>query len=97
MEKVDRVQVAGSTRHLDSTLGWTKDIADAPALEDGLAGGEEAPDVSPQSPPSFEQSEFETIIRRQRNTVNGLKIIDIPSRFPNVDNEWEFAVGYTSV
>jgi hypothetical protein len=43
-------------------------------------------------PPSFAQSQFETIIRRQRNSPHGLKIIDIPPRFPNLDNEWEFAV-----
>jgi hypothetical protein len=31
-------------------------------------------------PPSFAQSQFETIIRRQRNSPHGLKIIDIPPR-----------------
>ncbi|KAJ7591514.1 amino acid permease-domain-containing protein [Mycena floridula] len=41
-------------------------------------------------PPSFAQSEFETIIRRQK-TTHALKIVNIPSRFPNLDNDWEFA------
>lgn len=43
-------------------------------------------------PPSFAQSEFEMITRRQKNSAHGLKIIDIPSRFPNLDNDWEFVV-----
>jgi hypothetical protein len=43
-------------------------------------------------PPSFAQSEFETIIRRQRTNPNGLKIINIPLRFPTLDNDWEFVV-----
>jgi hypothetical protein len=43
-------------------------------------------------PPSFAQSEFETIIRRQKNNPHGLKIMNIPSRYPTLDNDWEFAV-----
>ncbi|QRV74785.1 amino acid permease [Ceratobasidium sp. AG-Ba] len=45
-----------------------------------------------QPPPSFAQSEFETIIRRQRiNTPHGLKVVPAPSRFPHLDNDWEFS------
>ncbi|KAG8773278.1 hypothetical protein FRC12_002625, partial [Ceratobasidium sp. 428] len=45
-----------------------------------------------QPPPSFAQSEFETIIRRQKNnTPHGLKIVSAPSRFPHLDNDWEFS------
>ncbi|KAG8905917.1 hypothetical protein FRB99_007997 [Tulasnella sp. 403] len=48
-------------------------------------------------PPSFAQSEFETIIRRQRNNnPHTLKIRNVPSRFPNLNNTWEFA-GWGSV
>ena len=48
------------------------------------------------SPPSFAQSEFETIIRRQKPS-RGLKILDsIPSRFPYLDNDWEFAVSHSN-
>ncbi|KAG8954830.1 hypothetical protein FRC00_005658 [Tulasnella sp. 408] len=51
------------------------------------------PDPMSAPPPSFAQSEFETIIRRQRNNQpHTLKIPNIPSRFPNLDNLWEFAV-----
>ncbi|KAG8922084.1 hypothetical protein FRC02_012152 [Tulasnella sp. 418] len=43
-------------------------------------------------PPSFAQSEFETIVRRQRNNQpHMLKIPNVPSRFPNLSNNWEFA------
>ncbi|PVG04382.1 hypothetical protein CPB86DRAFT_843350 [Serendipita vermifera] len=42
-------------------------------------------------PPSFAQSEFETIIRRQKTNPHGLKILNIPSRYPTLDNDWEFA------
>ena len=67
-------------------------------------------------PPSFAQSEFETvsrnyiytpsllisselqIVRRQRNNQpHTLKVPDIPSRFPNLDNLWEFAVSGSTV
>ncbi|KAG8777012.1 hypothetical protein FRC12_000579 [Ceratobasidium sp. 428] len=58
----------------------------ASALEQGI---EE--DMN-QPPPSFAQSEFETIIRRQKNnTPHGLKIVSAPSRFPHLDNDWEFS------
>jgi hypothetical protein len=52
----------------------------------------ETNDYTSNYPPSFAQSEFETIIRRQRTNPNGLKIINIPLRFPTLDNDWEFAV-----
>ncbi|KIM22963.1 hypothetical protein M408DRAFT_269399 [Serendipita vermifera MAFF 305830] len=48
-------------------------------------------DDSSVHPPSFAQSEFETIIRRQKTNPNGLKITNVPSRFPHLDNDWEFA------
>ncbi|KAG9006649.1 hypothetical protein FRB90_009798 [Tulasnella sp. 427] len=52
----------------------------------------EDPDPLHAPPPSFAQSEFETIIRRQRNNQpHTLKIPNIPTRFPNLDNLWEFA------
>ncbi|CAE6496372.1 unnamed protein product [Rhizoctonia solani] len=55
-----------------------------------------------QPPPTFAQSEFETIIRRQRiNGPNGYKLVPTPSRFPRVANEWEFTgwgrVEYTEI
>lgn len=44
----------------------------------------------------FAQSEFETIIRRQKYSAHGLKIVNTHhSRFPNLDNDWEFAVSHT--
>ncbi|KAJ1307239.1 hypothetical protein OPQ81_001352 [Rhizoctonia solani] len=58
--------------------------------------------IDNQPPPSFAQSEFETIIRRQRvDDPNGYKLIPTPSRFPRVTNEWEFSgwgkVSYTEI
>ncbi|CEL55150.1 hypothetical protein RSOLAG1IB_01158 [Rhizoctonia solani AG-1 IB] len=48
--------------------------------------------IDNRPPPSFAQSEFETIIRRQRvGGADGRKLVTAPSRFPRVDNEWEFA------
>ncbi|KAG8746440.1 hypothetical protein FRC11_012703, partial [Ceratobasidium sp. 423] len=57
--------------------------------------------VDNQPPPTFAQSEFETIIRRQRvGGPNGYKFIPTP-RFPRVGNEWEFSgwgkVSYTEI
>lgn len=50
-----------------------------------------------QPPPSFAQSEFETIVRRQRNNApHGLKMVSTPSRFPHLDNDWEFS-GWGSI
>ncbi|GJJ13232.1 hypothetical protein Clacol_007483 [Clathrus columnatus] len=47
---------------------------------------------APFVPSSFAQSEPETIIRRQKpRPPNGLKHVDIPSRFQGTDTEWEFA------
>ncbi|KAB5594854.1 Transcription-associated protein 1 [Ceratobasidium theobromae] len=49
--------------------------------------------IESQAPPSFAQSEFETIIRRQRNNnPHGLKMVSAPSRFPHLDNDWEFRI-----
>lgn len=48
-------------------------------------------DDSSVHPPSFAQSEFETIVRRQKTNPHGLKIVNIPSRYPTLDNDWEFA------
>ncbi|KAF8527404.1 amino acid permease-domain-containing protein [Hysterangium stoloniferum] len=43
-------------------------------------------------PPSFEVSEFDTIIRRQRTKrPDGLKFVNIRSRFSDLGNQWEFA------
>ncbi|KIJ54334.1 hypothetical protein M422DRAFT_58383 [Sphaerobolus stellatus SS14] len=43
-------------------------------------------------PPSFAMSEFETIIRRQRTRhPDGLKTVNIPTRFAGIGREWEFA------
>ncbi|KAG8857674.1 hypothetical protein FRB96_005692 [Tulasnella sp. 330] len=49
-------------------------------------------DLASNLPPSFAQSEFETIVRKQRNNQpHTLKIRNAPSRFPHLDNLWEFA------
>ncbi|KZT52939.1 hypothetical protein CALCODRAFT_458622, partial [Calocera cornea HHB12733] len=44
-------------------------------------------------PPSFAQSEFETIIRRQRhNRPHNIKAPpNLRTRYPNLDHDWEFA------
>ncbi|KAF8606430.1 hypothetical protein BDV93DRAFT_594682 [Ceratobasidium sp. AG-I] len=88
------------------------DVSELPALRPvayGMSSGSKSPtarhsssfvpvvDESTQPPPSFAQSEFETIIRRQRNnTPHGLKVVSAPSRFPHLDNDWEFS-GWGSV
>ncbi|EJU05049.1 hypothetical protein DACRYDRAFT_114337 [Dacryopinax primogenitus] len=50
------------------------------------------PPTSPH-PPSFAQSEFETIIRRQRNNrPHNIKAPpNLRTRYPNLDHDWEFA------
>jgi hypothetical protein len=53
---------------------------------------EDPDDQSSIHPPSVAQSEFETIVRRQKTNPQGLKIMNIPSCFPSLDNDWEFAV-----
>lgn len=69
-----------------------KASSNAVSPEARKAATREANDNSSIYPPSFAQSEFETIIRRQRTNPNGLKVINIPLRFPTLDNDWEFAV-----
>ncbi|KDN50796.1 hypothetical protein RSAG8_01294, partial [Rhizoctonia solani AG-8 WAC10335] len=60
----------------------------AAAVDSGMQDIERGIDNQP--PPSFAQSEFETIIRRQK--VDGLhKLVPTPSRFPRIANEWEFS------
>jgi len=51
-----------------------------------------------QTPPSFRQSQFDIVLRRQRTRPpeGGLKISDLPSRFLNLSNHFEFA-GWGSV
>ena len=49
-------------------------------------------------PPSFRQSQFDIVLRRQRirPPEGGLKISDLPSRFLNLSDHFEFA-GWGSV
>ncbi|KAI9304827.1 amino acid permease-domain-containing protein, partial [Cunninghamella echinulata] len=49
-------------------------------------------------PPSFAESEFQHIRHRQidRSNPSMLKYSSVPSRFPNLNNQWEFA-GWGSV
>ncbi|CAE6427615.1 unnamed protein product [Rhizoctonia solani] len=73
-----------------SATHWDKDnkvfSERAMAIESDMTSG-----MDNRPPPSFAQSEFETIIRRQRlDGPNGRKLVPNPSRFPRVDNEWEF-------
>ncbi|CAE7052581.1 unnamed protein product [Rhizoctonia solani] len=81
-----------NTETTASTSDWTKSdklfteqaAATCPGIQENESG------VYNQPPPSFAQSEFETIIRRQR--VGGHhKLVPTPSRFPRVANEWEFS------
>ena len=44
----------------------------------------------PTSPPSFRESKFDIILRRQRPHP-GLKFTNVPSRFINLSNDFEFA------
>ncbi|KAI8384770.1 amino acid permease-domain-containing protein [Radiomyces spectabilis] len=50
-------------------------------------------DASAEPPPSFAESEFHHIQRRQvnRHRSNLLKWSSVPSRYPNLSNAWEFA------
>ncbi|KAL0094978.1 amino acid permease-domain-containing protein [Phycomyces blakesleeanus] len=50
-------------------------------------------DIAERLPPSFAESEFHHIQRRQVNTARGtlLKWSEVPSRYPNLSNAWEFA------
>jgi hypothetical protein len=47
---------------------------------------EDPNDQFPAHPPTFSQSEFETIVRRQKTNPHGLKIMNIPSCFPSHNN-----------
>jgi hypothetical protein len=49
-------------------------------------------DESILSPPSFAESQFATIIRRQRPR-DTLKVSNVPTRYPNLTQDFEFA-GY---
>jgi len=48
-------------------------------------------DESIHSPPSFAESQFATIARRQRSRGAALKISNVPSRYPNLLHDFEFA------
>ncbi|KII92394.1 hypothetical protein PLICRDRAFT_172492 [Plicaturopsis crispa FD-325 SS-3] len=48
------------------------------------------------TPPSFDQSRFDIVLRRQRPKTGGLKLTSVPSRFLNLSNDFEFA-GWGSV
>lgn len=50
-------------------------------------------DESINAPPSFAESQFATIIRRQRPRDTALKISNVPTRYPNLPRDFEFA-GY---
>jgi hypothetical protein len=50
-------------------------------------------DESILSPPSFAESQFATIVRRQRPRDTALKISNVPTRYPNLSQDFEFA-GY---
>jgi hypothetical protein len=53
-------------------------------------------DESIHVPPSFAESQFATIVRRQRPRDTALKISNVPSRYPNLLHDFEFA-GYKSL
>ena len=50
-------------------------------------------DDSIHAPPSFAESQFATIIRRQRAHDSALKVSNVPTRYPNLPRDFEFA-GY---
>lgn len=50
-------------------------------------------DESVHAPPSFAESQFEAIVRRQRPHDTALKISNVPTRYPNLPRDFEFA-GY---
>lgn len=52
------------------------------------------PDESINAPPSFAESQFATILRRQRPRDTALKISNVPTRYPNLTRDFEFA-GYS--
>ena len=51
-------------------------------------------DDSIHAPPSFAESQFATIIRRQRAHETALKVSNVPTRYPNLPRDFEFA-GYS--
>jgi hypothetical protein len=53
------------------------------------------PNFTNDLPPSFASSQFDVILRRQRHR-DGPKLSNIPSRFLNLSNDFEFA-GWGSV
>lgn len=50
-------------------------------------------DESVHAPPSFAESQFAAIVRRQRPHDTALKTSNVPSRYPNLPRDFEFA-GY---
>jgi hypothetical protein len=52
-------------------------------------------DESVKAPPSFAESQFATIVRRQRVHDTALKISNAPTRYPNLTRDFEFA-GYVN-
>jgi hypothetical protein len=48
-------------------------------------------DESLCAPPSFAESQFETIVRRQKRAHDTLKISNVPTRYPNLPRDFEFA------
>jgi hypothetical protein len=50
-------------------------------------------DESINAPPSFAESQFATIVRRQKPRDTALKISNVPTRYPNLPRDFEFA-GY---
>lgn len=50
-------------------------------------------DESVHAPPSFAESQFATIVRRQRPRDTALKVSNVPTRYPNLPRDFEFA-GY---
>jgi hypothetical protein len=51
------------------------------------------PASSINPPPSFAESQFATIVRRQRPRDTALKVSNVPTRYPNLPRDFEFA-GY---
>jgi hypothetical protein len=52
-------------------------------------------DESIHAPPSFAESQFAAIVRRQRPHTTALKISNVPTRYPNLPRDFEFA-GYAT-
>ncbi|VDB89935.1 unnamed protein product [Peniophora sp. CBMAI 1063] len=63
--------------------------------EENVSGGNSTgrADVASLKPPSFAQSEFQTIVRRQRHggDPDGLKVGHRHERHPHLRNDWEFS------